>query len=71
MAQAAGLHLLPFPRYRKMELSESGEIFNTPGPLKICKKSIVPYGREKINVLRNRTRKLEWRNPQVCISFRF
>ena len=29
MAQAAGLYLLPFPRYRKMELSESGEIFNT------------------------------------------
>ena len=29
MAQAAGLYLFPFPSYRKMELSESGEIFNT------------------------------------------
>ena len=28
-----------------MERSESGLL---PGPLKICKKSIVPYGREKI-----------------------
>ena len=54
-----------------MERSESGEIFNTPGPLKICKTSIVSYGREKIHVLRNWTRKLEWRKPQVCISFRF
>ena len=71
MAQAAGLYLFPFSRNRQVERSESGEIFNTPGPLKICKKSIVPYGREKIHVLLNRKRKLEWRKPLVCISFRF
>ena len=70
MAQAAGLYLFPLSRYRQWNVRNRVK-FLVPGPLKICKKSIVPYGREKINVSRNRTRKLEWRKPQVCNSFRF
>ena len=70
MAQAAGLYIFSFPRYRKWNVRNRVK-FLIPGPLKICKKSIVPYGREKTSVLRNRTGKLEWRKPEVCICFRF
>ena len=47
MAQAAGLYLLPFPRYRQWNVRNRLK-FLIPGHLKICKKSIVKYGREKI-----------------------
>ena len=47
MAQPAGLYLLPFLRYRQWNVRNRVK-FLIPGPLKICKKSIVPTGREKI-----------------------
>ena len=47
MAQAARLYLFPFPRYRQGNVRNRVK-FLIPGPLKICKKSIVPYGREKV-----------------------
>ena len=47
MAQAAGLNLFSFPRYRQGNVRNRVK-FLIPGPLKICEKSIVPYGREKI-----------------------
>ena len=47
MAQAVGLYLFSFPRYRQWNVRNRVK-FLIPGPLKICKKSIVPYGREKI-----------------------
>ena len=47
MAQAAGLYLLPFPRYRQWNVRIRVK-FLIPGTFKICKKSIVPCGREKI-----------------------
>ena len=47
MAQAVGLYLFPFSRYRQWNVRNRVK-FLIPGPLKICKKSIVPYGREKI-----------------------
>ena len=47
IAHAAGLYLLPFSRYRQWNVRNRVK-FLIPGPLKICKKSIVPYGREKI-----------------------
>ena len=47
MAQAAGLYLFPFSRYRQWNVRNRLK-FLIPGHLKICKKSIVPYGREKI-----------------------
>ena len=47
MAQAAGLYLFSLQRYRQWDVRNRVN-FLIPGPLKICKKSIVPYGREKI-----------------------
>ena len=47
MAQAVGLHLFSFPRYRQWNF-RNREKFLIPGPLKISKKSIVPCGHEKI-----------------------
>ena len=47
MAQAAGLYLHPFPRYRQWN-DRNRLKFLIPGPLKICKKSIVLYVCEKI-----------------------
>ena len=47
IAKDAGLYLLPLSRYHQWNVRNRVK-FLIPGPLKICKKSIVPYGREKI-----------------------
>ena len=47
MAQATGLYLFPFSKYRQVNVRSLVK-FLIPGPSKICKKSIVPYGRNKI-----------------------
>ena len=47
MAQELGLYLFSYPRYRQWNVRNLVK-FLIPGPLKIFKKSIVPYGREKI-----------------------
>ena len=61
MAQAAGLYLHPFPRYRQWN-DRNRLKFLIPGPLKICKKSIVPYEnsalREKIRKFSSRLRNI-------------
>ena len=70
MAHAAGLYLFSFPRYRQGNVRNRVK-FLIPGPLKICEKIDCSVRAWENSVLRNRTRKLEWRKPQVCISFRF
>ena len=47
MAQAAGLYLFWFPKYRQGNVRNRVK-FLIPGPLKIVKKLILPNGREKI-----------------------
>ena len=47
MAQAVGLYLFSFPRYREWNVRNRVK-FLIPGNLKIFKKSTVPYGCEKI-----------------------
>ena len=46
MAQAAGLYLFSFPRYRQLNVRSRVKFLMMGGPLKTC--PIVPYGREKI-----------------------
>ena len=53
MAQAAGLYLFPFSTYRQGNVRNLVK-FLIPGPSKICKKSIVPYGPEKNSVYRKK-----------------
>ena len=48
MAQAAGLCLFSFARYRQWNVRNCVKFLMPGGPLKICKKLIVPDGREKI-----------------------
>ena len=48
MAQAAGLYLFSFPRYRQLNVRSRVKFLMPGGLRKFAKKPIVPYGREKI-----------------------
>ena len=65
MAQAAGLYLLFVSEISPRERSESCEIFNTRTFENLRKIDCSVRAWEN-SVLRNRTRKLDWRKPQVC-----